>query len=131
MARIAAAESLPVRITVIGTMSGNIRRNRLLQVTGAYERATLSELVGRIGPDLFVLPSIWPETFSYAAEEVMLLGYPLAVFDLGAPAERASAYARGLVVGVPEETDEQAARRMLDAIVEWARACGLSNDGLA
>jgi hypothetical protein len=29
-----------------------------------------------------LLPSIWPETFSYVAEELMQLGVPLAVFDL-------------------------------------------------
>jgi glycosyltransferase involved in cell wall biosynthesis len=36
---------------------------------------------------LCLLPSIWPETFSYVTQELMSLGVPLVCFDLGAPAE--------------------------------------------
>jgi len=45
-----------------------------------------------------LLPSIWPETFSYVAEELMQLGVPLAVFNMGAPAERVAQYENGMVI---------------------------------
>ena len=44
------------------------------------------------------MPSIWPETFCYVAEELIRLGMPVAAFDLGAPAERLRDYPAGLVL---------------------------------
>lgn len=45
-----------------------------------------------------MIPSIWPETFSYTTSEAILLGYPVVCFDLGAPAERIRAFDCGMVV---------------------------------
>jgi glycosyltransferase involved in cell wall biosynthesis len=58
----------------------------------------LADLVEGCGANVFLLPSVWPETFSYVAEELMQMGVPLAVFDLGAPAERVARYAEGLIL---------------------------------
>ena len=38
--------------------------------------------------DLFFIPSIWPETFSYTTSEIMSMHMPVAVFPIGAPVER-------------------------------------------
>ena len=48
--------------------------------------------------DIFLIPSVWPETFSYTTGEVMSMGYPVIVFDMGAPAERVREYEKGYVV---------------------------------
>lgn len=66
--------------------------------TGAYEREKLPELAISEDIDVFFIPSICPETFSFTTSEVMSMGYPLVVFDIGAPAERLSRYDRGLIL---------------------------------
>lgn len=48
----------------------------------------------------FLVPSICPETFSYTTDEIMQMGYPLIVFNLGAPAERVKNYEFGKVVEI-------------------------------
>ena len=55
---------------------------------GAYESKTLENLLREIGPDLVVIPSIWPETYCFTAEEAWSLGYRVAFFDIGALPER-------------------------------------------
>jgi glycosyltransferase involved in cell wall biosynthesis len=95
MARLIRARSLPIRITVIGQLEGT-PESEIVRVLGPYRREQLPDLAETCGANVFLLPSIWPETFSYVAEELMQLGVPLAVFDLGAPAERLAHYAPGL-----------------------------------
>jgi len=61
-----------------------------------------------------MIPSIWPETFSYTTSEALLLGYPVLCFNLGAPAERVRRYDCGLVVDAPyPEGVLEALRRIL------------------
>jgi glycosyltransferase involved in cell wall biosynthesis len=104
LARVIAKHQLPVRITVVGTIDSAVDTS-VVDVTGSYERDELATKIEQSGINLCLIPSIWPETFSYVAEELMLLELPLAVFDLGAPAERVRKYHRGLVLGTlnPEE----------------------------
>ena len=48
--------------------------------------------------DFILIPSVWPETFSYTTEEAMTMGLPVACYDLGAPAERVKKYKKGLII---------------------------------
>jgi glycosyltransferase involved in cell wall biosynthesis len=48
--------------------------------------------------DIFMIPSIWPETFSYTTQEIMMMEMPLMVFNLGAPAERVKNYNNGYII---------------------------------
>ena len=43
----------------------------------------------------WLIPSIWPETFSYAVHEALATGLPVFVFDLGAQAHAAAAAENG------------------------------------
>jgi glycosyltransferase involved in cell wall biosynthesis len=97
MARLIRTQRLPARITIIGQLNG-ARKSQVLHVLGPYQREHLPDLVEGCGANVFLLPSLWPETFSYVAEELMQLGVPLAVFNMGAQAERVAQYANGLVV---------------------------------
>lgn len=71
---------------------------RGIRVTRALQPEELAGLIERHGTNVFLFPSIVPETFSFVCEELMQLGVPLAVFDLGAPPERVATYERGLVL---------------------------------
>ena len=55
-------------------------------------------LLRREPVSLALLPSIVHETFSYVTAELMHFGVPLAVFDIGAPAERVRDYPRGRII---------------------------------
>ena len=78
---------------------------------GPYRRDELPDLMENDGVDIVLIPSVWPETFSYTAEEAMQMGMPLAVFDIGAPAERVKGYDAGMII--PEMSAESAIGTLL------------------
>ena len=82
------------RVVVLGTLEIALKSERL-KITGAYRRQDLVRLIEANGINMFLFPSIWPETFSYVMAELVLLGVPVVAFDLGAPAERLRGYANG------------------------------------
>jgi len=84
-------ERRDVRVVVLGTLNVTHRSERL-RVTGAYRRDDLVDLIEAHGINMFLFPSIWPETFSYVVAEMIALGLPIVAFDLGAPAERLRTY---------------------------------------
>ena len=90
-------ENLPIDITLIGNTGAIIKSDSFVQ-TGNYELDQLPKIVEKRKIDIFLIPSVWPETFSYTTGEVMAMGYPVIVFDMGAPAERVREYEKGYVV---------------------------------
>ena len=89
--------NLPMQVVLIGEISEPIKSN-IFKTTGRYERKKLPQLVEDLRIDLFLIPSIWPETFSYTTQEIIMMDMPLMVFDLGAPAERVKKYEKGIVL---------------------------------
>jgi hypothetical protein len=88
--------STDTRLTVIGTVDKSFAAG--IVQTGRYRAVHLPELLAGAGINVGLVPSIWPETFCYVAEELMQLGLPVAAFDLGAPAERLRHYRLGHVL---------------------------------
>lgn len=109
---------LPIEIVIFGSTSINIESS-IVKVTGRYEISELPSLIVNSGVNCFMIPSIWPETFSYTTDEVIQMGYPLAVFNLGAPAERVKNYAKGLIL------DSFSADYIVDSIYDFMRTIGL------
>lgn len=91
------ARQLPYRITVIGTLVPEFA-SPCLRTTGRYDRSSLPRLIETSGANVFLFPSIWPETFSYVAHEILACGAPLCCFDLGAPAEAVRHHTAGLTL---------------------------------
>lgn len=106
--------TLPVRVVVIGTLDAAVTSSRLT-VTGPYRREDLVGLIEAHRANLFLFPSICPETFSYVTEELTLLGLPVVAFDLGAPGERLRSYEQGRLCA---ETNAQTA---LDTLLDFHR----------
>lgn len=88
---------------VIGEVEGDWKHDKVI-VTGRYEREEIPKLVLKYDVDLFLIPSIWPETFSYTTDEIMKMHMPIAVFNIGAPAERVSLYDKGCVISYPQDS---------------------------
>jgi GT2 family glycosyltransferase len=90
---------LKAKVVLIGDIALSIDSPSFYK-TGRYTIEQLPELVKELKITEFLIPSIWPETFSYTTDEIMQLGYPLTVFDLGAPAERVRDYPLGKVISM-------------------------------
>lgn len=121
MAQIARTRALPIRFVVIGTLDQHPGSDEYLQVLGSYRAVDLPDLLEQHGVGLCLLPSICPETYSYVTDEIMQTGMPLAVFGIGAPAERVACYERGLVI------DDIDATSALAAIMAFANRSSASN----
>lgn len=106
-----------ITLTVIGSLS-TAYDSKTLTVTGPYAAGDLRGELERHRINLVLIPSIWPETFCYVAEEAMCLGLPLAVFDIGAPAERVRLYERGTVL--PQCSGDT----LLKALLQFASSLG-------
>lgn len=86
-----------VNVVVIGAIEAMCEPLVVTQ-TGSYEHDDLPGLIERSGANVFLFPSIWPETFSYVVQELVSMELPVASFNFGAPAERLAAYPKGLVL---------------------------------
>lgn len=84
------------RVVVVGYMDPDFALTAPSKVHGAYALDDLPGLVARYGITCWLIPSIWPETFSFTTHEALATGLPVFAFDLGAQgAAVAQATARG------------------------------------
>ena len=67
-------------------------------VEECYRREQLADKVAQIRPDLGLLLSIWPETFSYTLSELQILGIPTLATRTGSFIERLSEGDSGFLV---------------------------------
>lgn len=95
---------LNVRVKLIGVSDEEID-SPFFSSTGRYVLDQLPGLTMENDIDVFLIASIWPETFSYTTSEIISMGMPVAVFPIGAPAERVKEYDRGIILsGMEPET---------------------------
>ena len=104
------------RIVVIGIIDAKHLPDNVI-VHGKYELSELPGLLERYGINIGFISSIWPETFSYVTQELMMLDLPLVCFDIGAPRDRIGTWGKGRII--PEMTPESA----WTTISELHRAC--------
>jgi glycosyltransferase involved in cell wall biosynthesis len=104
------------KITIFGMIDVSVPKE-IVTITGPYSHQDLPALIERSGVNLMLLPSIFPETFSYVTHELIRLGLPVVSFDLGAQAEALREYARGRIIQFQGE-DGQALLDTLMAISE-------------
>ena len=119
MLKLIRKEHYDVRIILIGPDMENIGDKDLI-VTGHYRKEDVPDLIRKYDIDIFFIASIWPETFSYTTEEIMKMQMPIAVFDLGAPAERVKNYDKGLIISKIE------AKTALEEIMQFSKNRELS-----
>ena len=111
MVEIIDRDNLDINIVVIGEITEPIK-SKYFHTTGRYNRDDLPQIIQEHQIDIFLIPSVWPETFSYTTQEIMMMELPLMVFDLGAPAERVSQYSKGYII------NEVSATAVLQKITE-------------
>lgn len=94
-------ENLDIRIKLIGISDEEID-SPVFSFTGRYKLEEVPSLTVKEDIDIFLIPSIWPETFSYTTSEIISMNMPIAVFSIGAPVERVEIYEKGLVLSSME-----------------------------
>src|SRR5574343_223840 len=90
LAREARARELPLELSLLGySLDDGQLAAEGVRVLGRYFDNELAERIAREDPHLILVPSVWPETYCYVLSAALLSGRRVAVFDLGAQADRA------------------------------------------
>ena len=102
-------------LVLLGQIDPGYPLGRGAIVHGPYDRRDIPHLVDRYRIDLWLVPSVWPETFSFATHECAATGLPMIAFDLGAQAEVVGALPNGRLLPPPDRPAAlaPAARRIL------------------
>ncbi len=66
--------------------------------TGQYQVSQISDIATAECLSCWLIPSIWPETFSYTTHEALATGLPVFCFDLGAQADAVRTAPNGHVI---------------------------------
>lgn len=91
-------------LVLVGNIDPDYALPPHVPVHGDYAIAEIPALVARYGITDWLIPSIWPETFSYTTHEALATGLPVMAFDLGAQAEAVRSAPNGVILpfGPPE-----------------------------
>ena len=106
-----------IKITVIGYTDiypkAYVNKSGMLEISGAYDNRDVSDLLARYKTNIVLIPSIWPETYSYTVSEAIYSGYKVLAFNMGAPADRIRETGMGWLVN---EVSSEALYKMIVSI---------------
>jgi hypothetical protein len=90
LAAVAERRKLPLGVSLLGYSSDDsLLSGSGVRLLGRYFDNELLDKIEECDPHLILVPSVWPETYCYVLSAAMRSGRRIAVFDLGAQAERA------------------------------------------
>ncbi|MEM8881434.1 MAG: glycosyltransferase [Pseudomonadota bacterium] len=92
-------------LVVMGTIDPAYELSAETPVTGPYKPQDIANLAKQHGITHWLIPSIWPETFSYTTHEALLTGLPVLAFDIGAQGEAVAKAANGIAVPFDPSAD--------------------------
>lgn len=112
------------RLVVLGAVAPDCPVPRSVTVQGGYRLEDLPHLVARHGIGAWLIPSLWPETFSYVTQESLATGLPCIGFDLGGQGDALRRAENGHVVSLRNggAPDVDAVLRALRAVPGWPEA---------
>jgi GT2 family glycosyltransferase len=85
-----------LKITIIGKVDPYYSMPNNVTIHGSYAPADIPTLAQRYAIAQWLIPSIWPETFSFTTHEALATGLPVIAFDLGAQGDAVSAAPNGV-----------------------------------
>ena len=107
-----------IGLALIGRIAPGFPLAGTVPVHGVYAIEDIAALAARYGVTHWLIPSIWPETFSFTVHECLATGLPTLAFDLGAQGEAVRYAENGIVL--PWEPGARApdalARLVIDAV---------------
>ncbi len=98
VAALARSGAPGLRLVVCGTLDPLAGRMAGVTVTGRYDRADLADLARLRGITHWLVPSVWPETFSFTTHETLATGLPVLALDLGAQGAAVRSAPNGIAV---------------------------------
>ena len=99
-----------LQVLVLGDIDPSEPRHPAIAVLGEYKLAELPLLVRRHQITAWLIPSLWPETFSFTTHEALATGLPVFCLDLGAQAEALrAAPGQGHIIARADSLPHQAA----------------------
>lgn len=101
-------DKAPVHLVVVGRVDPNFDLGRDVIVHGAYAPSDLPALVKRYGITCWLIPSIWPETFSFTTHECLATGLPVMAFDIGAQGAAVAQADHGHMIALPAPDERSA-----------------------
>ncbi len=101
-------------LVLIGNVDPAYMPPASVPVHGNYRLEDLPGLVARYGITDWLVPSVWPETFSYTTHEALATGLPVYAFDIGAQGDAVARADNGHAV--PFTPDGDLAHILLDGI---------------
>jgi hypothetical protein len=105
--RVAAQPGGP-RMVLIGNMDTAFSRPPSLRLHGSYRREDIGRLAEHYGVSAWLVPSIWPETFSFVTHEMLATGLPVYGFDIGAQGEALRRAPNGIALPFDPDADHAA-----------------------
>jgi GT2 family glycosyltransferase/glycosyltransferase involved in cell wall biosynthesis len=121
LAEAVRAQDAPVNLALLGYSADDTRLAAGgVEMLGRYFDNELQAKIAAYDPHVIFVPSIWPETYCYVLSSALASGRRVAVFDLGAQAERAVTHDADHMV-FPLELAWRPAE-LLDTLLAAARA---------
>lgn len=87
-----------IGLALIGRIAPGYPLGRHVAQHGAYSTEDIPALAARYRITHWLIPSIWPETFSYTVHECLATGLPVLAFDLGAQGAAVEASPNGCLL---------------------------------
>lgn len=117
------ARSAEARLVVLGEVAPDVTLPRSVTVLGGYALSDLPDLVAQHGIGAWLVPSLWPETFSYVTQESLATGLPTLGFDLGGQGEALHAHPGGRVVALHDDGtwESGALLKALRGLPDWPK----------
>ena len=117
-----AADGGP-KLALIGNIDPAFSLPVSVRLHGSYQPADIPHLAQRYGVGAWLVPSIWPETFSFVTHEMLATGLPVYGFDIGAQGEALRRAPNGIPIPFDPDGDHAAAvLAMLAARGPWQSA---------
>ena len=92
-------------LVLIGNIDPEYALPASVLVHGTYRVDDIPALMARYKITHWLIPSIWPETFSFTTHEVLATGLPVLCFDLGAQGDAVRAAPQGHVIALGIDRD--------------------------
>ncbi len=101
-----AKDAPDLNIVIVGKVDPSFTMPSNVTIHGAYAPKDIASLAKRYQIGQWLIPSIWPETFSFTAHEALATGLPVIAFGLGAQADVLAASPNGIVVPFDTSTPQ-------------------------
>lgn len=93
------------RFVLIGNIDPGFALPAKMSVHGDYSATDIARLAEHYKVTHWLIPSVWPETFSFTTHEALATGLPVLAFDIGAQGAAVEAAENGVPLPYRTDTD--------------------------